>query len=82
MAVSGLTAHGGRQGWLPDDLNLGRLDLFFLFLGGQPCMGRTAQVLDVTDRVRQPGCLQRASHVLLAVASMCSWPDALLTCSD
>eukprot|EP00891_Asterochloris_glomerata_P003785 jgi/Astpho2/3785/Aster-04319 len=34
MAVSGLTAHGGRQGWLPDDLNLGRLDLFFLFLGG------------------------------------------------
>lgn len=42
MAVSGLTAHGGRQGWLPDDLNLGRLDLFFLFLGGQPCMGHTA----------------------------------------
>ena len=35
LAVSSLTARGGKHGWLPDDLNNGRLDLFFLFLAGQ-----------------------------------------------
>ncbi len=39
IAVSSATARGNRHGWLPDDLNNGRLDLFFLFLAGQshPC---------------------------------------------
>ena len=35
LAVSGITGRGHREGWLPDDLNSGRLDLFFLFLAGQ-----------------------------------------------
>lgn len=35
VAVSSATGRGGRHGWLPDDLNNGRLDLFFLFLAGQ-----------------------------------------------
>ncbi len=39
IAVSSATGRGNRHGWLPDDLNNGRLDLFFLFLAGQshPC---------------------------------------------
>ena len=35
IAVSSATGRGNRHGWLPDDLNNGRLDLFFLFLAGQ-----------------------------------------------
>ena len=35
LAVSAITGRGDREGWLPDDLNSGRLDLFFLFLAGQ-----------------------------------------------
>ena len=35
IAVSSATGCGNRHGWLPDDLNNGRLDLFFLFLAGQ-----------------------------------------------
>ena len=35
IAVSSATGRGSRHGWLPDDLNNGRLDLFFLFLAGQ-----------------------------------------------
>lgn len=35
VAVSSATGRGGKNGWLPDDLNNGRLDLFFLFLAGQ-----------------------------------------------
>ena len=35
LAVSSATGRGSRHGWLPDDLNNGRLDLFFLFLAGQ-----------------------------------------------
>ncbi|DBA89647.1 hypothetical protein WJX79_009961 [Trebouxia sp. C0005] len=34
IAVSSATGRGDRHGWLPDDLNNGRLDLFFLFLAG------------------------------------------------
>ena len=34
LAVSSATGRGGKHGWLPDDLNNGRLDLFFLFLAG------------------------------------------------
>jgi len=34
IAVSSATGRGNRHGWLPDDLNNGRLDLFFLFLAG------------------------------------------------
>ncbi|KAL3151753.1 hypothetical protein ABBQ38_012730 [Trebouxia sp. C0009 RCD-2024] len=34
VAVSSATGRGGKNGWLPDDLNNGRLDLFFLFLAG------------------------------------------------
>lgn len=36
IAVSSATGRGNKHGWLPDDLNNGRLDLFFLFLAGQP----------------------------------------------
>ena len=35
VAVSSATGRGHKDGWLPDDLNNGRLDLFFLFLAGQ-----------------------------------------------
>ena len=35
IAVSSATGRGNRHGWLPDNLNHGRLDLFFLFLAGQ-----------------------------------------------
>ena len=34
VAVSSATGRGGKNGWLPDDLNNGRLDLFFVFLAG------------------------------------------------
>lgn len=34
LAVSAVTGRGNREGWLPEDLNNGRLDLFFLFLAG------------------------------------------------
>ncbi|GER28734.1 major facilitator superfamily protein [Striga asiatica] len=32
--VTGLTTSGGRKGWIPDNLNEGRLDLFFWLLAG------------------------------------------------
>ncbi|CAA0811553.1 Protein NRT1/ PTR FAMILY 8.3, partial [Striga hermonthica] len=32
--VTGLTTSGGRKGWIPDNLNEGRLDLFFSLLAG------------------------------------------------
>lgn len=34
IAVSAITGRGNKEGWLPEDLNNGRLDLFFLFLAG------------------------------------------------
>ena len=29
---------GAKHGWLPGDLNKGRVDLFFLLLGGEPSL--------------------------------------------
>ena len=29
---------GAKHGWLPDDLNKGRVDLFFLLLAGEVCL--------------------------------------------
>lgn len=34
--ISAWTDSTKRHGWLPQDLNHGRLDLFFLFLAGAP----------------------------------------------
>ena len=36
IAVSAITGRGDKEGWLPEDLNNGRLDLFFVFLAGEP----------------------------------------------
>ena len=44
-AVAALSAAwGGGEGWLPQDLNAGRLDLFFLLLAGADVYANTLAV--------------------------------------
>uniref|UniRef100_A0A0D9WTX8 Major facilitator superfamily (MFS) profile domain-containing protein n=1 Tax=Leersia perrieri TaxID=77586 RepID=A0A0D9WTX8_9ORYZ len=41
-AVSWATASGGRQGWIPDDLNEGHLDRFFWMMAALGCLNLVA----------------------------------------
>lgn len=70
LAVSSVTGRGGKHGWLPDDLNNGRLDLFFLFLAGllmylliSPHAFASVRVSTALPQV--PGVLLTSSQVIM-----------------